>query len=87
VPANSSGTPANGPDLAVQVQLFRDDEPVITMPLHKIQVNSLSDSRRLPYAAEINLAGLRSGRYLLLVTVIDRAAKASASQRFGFQID
>jgi VWFA-related protein len=87
VPANSSSTPANGPDLAVQVQLFRDDEPVITMPLHKIQVNNLSDSRRLPYAAEINLAGLRSGRYLLLVTVIDRAAKASASQRFGFQID
>jgi VWFA-related protein len=86
-PVNSSGAPANGPDLAVQVQLFRDDEPVITMPLHKIQVNSLSDSRRLPYAAEINLAGLHSGRYLLLVTVIDRAAKASASQRFGFQID
>ncbi len=87
LPANSFSAPANSPDLAVQVQLFRDDEPVVTTPLHKIQVNSLSDTRRVPYAAEISLAGLRSGRYLLLVTVIDRAAKASASQRFGFQID
>ncbi len=87
VPASSTIPPTNGPDLAVQIQLFRDDEPVITMPLHKIQVDALSDSRRLPYAAEINLEGLRSGRYVLLVTVIDRVAKASASQKFGFQVD
>jgi VWFA-related protein len=87
VPAVSSSASANGADLAVQVQLFRDNEPVITMPLHKIPIDGLSDLQRLPYAAEINLEGLRPGRYLLLVTVIDRVAKASASQRFGFQVD
>jgi hypothetical protein len=87
VPASSTIPPLTGADLAVQVQLFRDNEPVITMPLHKIQIDALSDSRRLPYAAEVNLEGLRSGRYLLLVTVIDRVAKASASQRFGFKVD
>jgi VWFA-related protein len=87
VPAVSTSAPANGADVAVQVQLFRDNEPVITMPLHKIQIDGLSDLQRLPYAAEINLEGLRPGRYLLLVTVIDRVAKASASQRFGFQVD
>ncbi len=78
---------ASSPDLAVQVQLFRDDEPIITMPLHKISIDALSDARRLPYAAEVDLTGLHPGRYLLLVTVIDRLAKASTSQKFGFQVD
>ncbi len=87
VPASSTIGPNNSPDLAVQVQLFRDNEPVITMPLHKIQVEGTSDLRRLPYAAELTLGGLQPGRYVLLVTVIDRVAKASASQKFGFQVD
>jgi VWFA-related protein len=87
VPASSTSAPANAPDLAVQVQLFRDNEPIITMPLHAIHVDALSDLRRLPYAAEVNLDGLQSGRYVLLVTVIDRVAKASASQKFGFKVD
>ena len=87
VPASSTIGPGSSPDLAVQVQLFRDNEPVITMPLHKIQFEATSDLRRLPYAAEVTLDGLQPGRYVLLVTVIDRAAKASASQRFGFQVD
>ena len=87
VPASSTIGPNNSPDLAVQVQLFRDNEPVITTPLHTIQVEGTSDMRRLPYAAEVTLGGLQPGRYLLLVTVIDRVAKASASQKFGFQVD
>ena len=87
LPASSTIGPGNIPDLAVQVQLFRDNEPVITMPLHKIQVEGTSDLRRLPYAAEVTLDGLQPGRYLLMVTVIDRVAKASASQKFGFQVD
>jgi VWFA-related protein len=87
VPASSTIGPGNSPDLAVQVQLFRDNEPVITTPLHKIQVDGSSDLGRLPYAAEVTLDGLQPGRYVLLVTVIDRVAKASASQKFGFQVD
>jgi VWFA-related protein len=87
VPASSSSPPGNSPDLAVQVQVFRDNEPVITNPLHKIQFDGASDLTRLPYAAEVTLDGLQPGRYLLLVTVIDRVAKASAAQRFGFQIN
>lgn len=87
VPASSTIVPGNSPDLAVQVQLFRDNEPVLTTPLHKIQFEGISDLRRLPYAAELSLDGLQPGRYVLLVTVIDRVAKTSASQRFGFQVD
>ena len=85
IPTSTSNS--SGPDLAVQVQVFRDNEPVITMPLQKIQFEGTSDLLRLPYAAELSLDGLQPGRYLLLVTVIDRRAKTSASQRFGFQVD
>ncbi|MGZ8843219.1 MAG: hypothetical protein ACXW18_06120, partial [Pyrinomonadaceae bacterium] len=87
LPASSTTGPGNRPDLAIQVQVFRDNEPVITTPLHKIQVEGTSDLRRLPYAAEVTLDGLQPGRYMMLVTIIDRLAKASASQRFGFQVD
>ena len=85
--APTSTVNTSRPDLAVQVQVFRDNEPVITMPLHKIQIDDGSDLARLPYAAEVTLDDLQPGRYVLLVTVIDRVAKASASQRFGFLVN
>lgn len=84
IPTSSDGS---GPDLAVQVQVFRDNEPVITDPLHKVSVEGIVDLSRVPYAADLTLNGLRPGRYVLQVTVIDRLAKTSASQRFAFEID
>jgi VWFA-related protein len=76
-----------GPDLAVQVQVFRDNEPVITDPLHRVSVEGIADLSRVPYAAELTLTGLQPGRYVLQVTVIDRIARTSASQRFTFEVD
>jgi VWFA-related protein len=89
VPAqpNTSSNNTGRPDLAVQVQVFRDDEPVITDPLHKIDTEGVKDLTRLPYAAELGLSTLQTGRYVLQLTVIDRNAKASASQRFRFEVD
>jgi VWFA-related protein len=84
IPTGSTGA---GPDLAVQVQVFRDNEPVITDPLHKVSVEGIADLSRVPYAAELTLSGLQPGRYVLQVTVIDRIAKTSASQRFNFEVD
>jgi VWFA-related protein len=84
IPTSSTGA---GPDLAVQVQVFRDNEPVITDPLHKVSVEGIADLSRVPYAAELTLSGLQPGRYVLQVTVIDRLAKTSASQRFNFEVD
>ncbi len=75
------------PDLAVQVQIFRDSEPVITTPLHKIQTEGVPDVQRVPYAADVSLDGLTAGAYVLQVTVIDRIGKTSASQRTTFQIE
>ncbi|HYE16411.1 MAG TPA: VWA domain-containing protein [Pyrinomonadaceae bacterium] len=75
------------PDVALQVQIFRDDQPVFTAPLSKLQTQGFPDTLRIPYAAELSLAGFPAGRYALKITAIDRAAKSSASQRVNFIIE
>jgi VWFA-related protein len=84
VPA-SIGKPVH--DLAVQVQIFRDNEPVITTPLHKIQTEGTFDAQRVPYAADVKLDNLQPGAYVLQVTIIDRLGKSSASQKLSFYIE
>ena len=89
---NENSSPASSaslakPDLAVQIQVFRDDEPVVTDPLHRISTEGATDLARIQYAGELKLEGLAPGRYVLQLTVIDRIAKASASQRLQFQVD
>ena len=69
------------------VQVFRDNEPVITTPLHPIATEGMKDLQRIPYGADLALKDLSTGAYVLQVTVIDRRAKASATQRFSFQIE
>jgi VWFA-related protein len=74
------------PDVAIQIQIVRDDQPVVTTPLKKVSVEGLADLGRIPYAAEVSLAGLPSGRYLLRLTAVDRTNKTSASQQTRFEI-
>ena len=85
--AASANKIKDGPDVAVQLQVFRDDEPVITDALHKINTEGVSDLERLPYAAELSLARLQPGRYVLRLTIIDRIARATASQQLNFEVD
>ena len=74
------------PDVAVQVQVIRDDQPVITTALRKINVEGVLDLARLPYAAEIPLEELLPGRYLLQVTLIDRVSKQSTTRQTHFDV-
>ncbi|MGH9882018.1 MAG: VWA domain-containing protein, partial [Pyrinomonadaceae bacterium] len=74
------------PDAAVQVQLIRDDQPVVTTVLRKIEAEGVQDLARLPYAADVPLSTLSSGRYVLHVTVVDRLSKRSASQQTRFEV-
>ena len=80
------GSTAQQPDAAVQVQVIRDDQPVITTALRKISTEGVTDLARLPYAAEIPLSELLPGRYLLKVTVIDRVSKQSTSRQTHFDV-
>lgn len=79
--------PTASPDVALQVQIFRDDQPVVTKPLFKIETAGMTDLARLPYGEDLSLDSLPAGRYVLQVTAIDRAGKSSASQRTGFIVE
>lgn len=84
---NSLPASAGTPDVALQVQIFRDDQPVFTAPLSKLRADAGADLTRLPYMAELSLSTFPSGRYVLQITAIDRAAKTSTSQRTRFMIE
>ncbi len=77
---------AQTPDVALQVQILRDNQPVLTTALSRVETKGVQDLARLPYAAEIPLDQMPAGRYLLQVVVIDRIAKTSATQRISFEI-
>lgn len=81
----ASGT--TPPDVAIQVQVLRENQPVLTTALRKVSTEGLTDLARIPYAAEIPLTSMREGRYVLQVLAIDRAAKTSATQRISFEIE
>ncbi|MFN2596257.1 MAG: VWA domain-containing protein [Pyrinomonadaceae bacterium] len=75
------------PDVAMQLQIFRDDQPVVTAPLSRLDAAGFADFARQPYAAEVSLKGLPVGHYELRLTAIDRAAKASATQQIKFTVE
>ena len=84
---NTLSSPADQkPDVAVQVQVIRDDQPVITTALRKISTEGVADLARLPYAAEIPMNELLPGRYLLRITIIDRVAKQSTTRQTHFDV-
>jgi VWFA-related protein len=75
------------PDVVLQVQIFRDNQPVMTTALRKVSTEGVEDLSKLPYAAETSLKGLPSGQYALKITAIDRIAKKSVSQQANFSIE
>ena len=75
------------PNMVVQVQIIRSDQPVMTTSLRKVSTEGIPDLTRVPYAADISLEHLPSGRYILMVTAIDRSSKATASQSTRFEIE
>ncbi|HEX7294134.1 MAG TPA: VWA domain-containing protein [Pyrinomonadaceae bacterium] len=84
---NTEPSPVDGkPDVAVQVQVLRDDQPVITTALRRVNTEGVVDLARLPYAAEISLENLTPGQYVLHVSVIDRLSKQSSIQETHFEV-
>jgi VWFA-related protein len=85
---NAALAPADSkPDVAIQVQLVRDGQPVVTSALKKLSVQDVPNVKSIPYGAEISLERLPAGRYVLQVTAVDRVLKKSASQQTRFLIE
>jgi VWFA-related protein len=75
------------PDIAVQIQVVRSDQPVITTSLRSVSTEGIPDVKKLPYAADLSLKQLPPGRYLLKVTTMDRNSKSVASESTRFEIE
>lgn len=73
-------------DVAFQIQVLRDDQPVVTKPLFKVEAAGALDPTRIPYGEDFSLADLPPGKYVLQITAIDRLAKKSVTGRAGFLI-
>ena len=85
---NAAPAPADSkPDVAIQVQMVRDGQPVVTTALRKVSTEGIVDLARIPYAAEVPLSGLPAGQYVLQVSIVDRVSKKSASQQIRFEVD
>ena len=84
---NATSPASATPDLAIQVQVVRDDQPVVTAPLKKVSLEGVGDLKRIPYAAELSLAGLPAGRYMLQVSIVDRLSKTSATAHTRFDVE
>ncbi|MGH9969358.1 MAG: VWA domain-containing protein [Pyrinomonadaceae bacterium] len=74
------------PDIALQIQILRDGQPVVTKPLVKVATDGLADFTRIAYGEDISLSALAPGRYVLRLTAIDREAKKSAEQQTQFTV-
>ena len=73
-------------DVALQVHILRDNQPVITRPSVKLESDGLTDPARIAFGEDLSLAELPAGKYVLRVTAIDRISKKTASQTTRFTI-
>ena len=75
------------PDLVMQTQVLRDRQPVVTIPERSIAIAGSQIKDQIRTGGEFSLKDLAPGRYILLITVIDRIAKTSASQQMRFEVE
>jgi len=78
---------AGAPDLTLELQLSMGGRVVIATPPTLISTQGIPDGSRVPLIAEFPLEGFQPGRYLLKITITDRAAKKTAMQELGFTLE
>lgn len=84
----NAGRDAQGqPDVTAQVQIFRDAQSIVTTPPRKLSMAGMTDMGRIPYGGDFALSGLTPGRYVLQITITDRVANASTSERTSFTVE
>lgn len=84
---NAQRDAQGAPDVTAQVQVFRDAQSIVTTPPRKLSTVGMTDLARIPYGGDFALSGLPAGRYILQITITDRIANISASQRTSFTVE
>ncbi|HEU4766418.1 MAG TPA: VWA domain-containing protein, partial [Pyrinomonadaceae bacterium] len=76
------------PKLDAQIEIQRGGrQRVVISPVLPVVVEPNGDLARIPYGANVGLKSLVPGRYVLIVTVTDRNANASASNHVVFEVE
>jgi VWFA-related protein len=75
------------PDVELEIKILRDNKVVTNAPPHKVSVAPGSDPARIFYAAEVPLAGMTPGLYLLQVIATDRAGRTTAVRELDFSVE
>jgi VWFA-related protein len=75
------------PNVNIKVEIIHNHQAVVSSPIRKISTDGIADLKRLPYAADISLAGLGRGHYELKVTAVDELTKNTAAQEWRFEIE
>ncbi|HEX8635922.1 MAG TPA: VWA domain-containing protein [Pyrinomonadaceae bacterium] len=85
---NAARTATNAaPDVELEIKVLRDNKIVTHAPPHKVAVAPGSDPARIFYAAEVPLASMTPGIYLLQVTATDRAGRTTATRELDFRVE
>ncbi|HZG54507.1 MAG TPA: VWA domain-containing protein, partial [Pyrinomonadaceae bacterium] len=85
---NAARTATNAaPDVELEIKVLRDNKIVTNAPPHKVSVAPGSDPARIFYAAEVPLASMTPGIYLLQVTATDRAGRTTATRELDFSVE
>lgn len=79
-------SPENLSGLEVRAGVLRNDRNVLMTPQAKVPYINATNQRGMPYWSEIPLSSLATGRYVLVVTVLDPKAHSTTSQQISFTI-
>ena len=82
-----NGRQASSNSLTGQVQVYKDGLLVLSTPFQRVKVDGQTDLDRIPFNADINIAGLTTGRYIVEVNVKDGASQKIAAQQTAFYIN
>lgn len=82
---NAKRDGAGNPNLTVKSEIKRDGQLIVAAPPRTIK-NGSPDPDRIPFGQDLSLKNFSSGRYELLVTIVDVLAGTSAVQSIEFEV-
>jgi VWFA-related protein len=79
---------STAPKLDAQIEIQRGGgQRVVASPILPVVVEQNTDLARIPYGANVGLKTLAPGRYILKLTITDRATNATATNQVVFNVE
>jgi VWFA-related protein len=78
---------ASDPDVSIEARVMRFSTPIVVLPPARLPTDTTTDRSSLPYWAEMSLAKLPPGNYVLEVAATNRKTKAVALQQANFIVE